>query len=308
MAAPAPPEVERVTRHIPPTPEPREPSSLTGEDREFTVERVDGPTPRGGAYAEAIKTRGGQIVEITEYDQLGAVIARAYADREGEDTSGASVAARLVEMFDEWGLPTPPIPTRFQSSLQEVEPQCFATNDLTSGPMYLFGTELPLQLLQAQLDDFVAISFGGHGVNSYALSYLLVDGPLAVFLQTGWGGVYKDAEASTSAWRFLVSHVERLLQAAEKRAVVHDRDPAERLLVVNSDFRGGGVWAPVAVPMAEDAARVLLETRYRCEPTGDMTPPSQQALAAATRWAESAWLPQVERPAATSNNSAQPPR
>jgi hypothetical protein len=195
----------------------------------------------------------------------------------------------LVEMFNEWDLPAPPIPTRFQASLQEVGPH-FATSDVTPLAMYLFETELPLQLLQGRLEDFVAVSFAGHGVNSYALSYFLVDGPLALFLQTHWGGVYTDVEMAASAWRLLVSHVERLLQAAQARPAVDARDPAERLLVVNSDFRGSGTWAFLRAPLAEDAARALLQ-RQPSEVSVDLSQRGQQALIAATSWAESAWLP-----------------
>ena len=81
--------------------------------------------------------------------------------------------------------------------------------------MYLFKTDFLLTLLTGQVDDFVAVSHAGHGANSYALSYFLVDGPLALFLQTAWGGVFTDPEKAESTWRLLVSHVERLIQAAQ---------------------------------------------------------------------------------------------
>ena len=38
------------------------------------------------------------------------------------------------------------------------------------------------------------LSHSGHGVNSYAIHYYLVQRPLRMFLQLGWGGVYDDAK------------------------------------------------------------------------------------------------------------------
>jgi len=208
--------------------------------------------------------------------------------------TGAGAMSRLVEMFGEWDLPAPPIPPRFGASLHQVEPQCFATNGMASAPMYLFEAHLPLQLLQGRIDDFVAVSFAGHGANSYGLSYFLVDGPLALFLQTAWGGVYTDAHRAGSAWRLLVSQVERLLHAAEPRRRAAACDPSERLLVISSDFRGTGTWALVRTPLGEDAAGPLVHGR-RPDARSDLNGSHQQALIAATEWAESTWLPQPGR-------------
>ena len=182
----------------------------------------------------------------------------------------------------------PPIPSRFELSLQTLGPWWFATNDVSPAAMYLFETDFLLTLLTGQLDEFVAVSHAGHGANSYALSYFLLDGPLALFLQTAWGGVYTDAEKAASAWRFLVSQVERLIRAAQSPTGVNARGLHERLLVVNSDFRGGGTWGVYQDPLGEDAARTLLQ-REPPEETADLAHPHQQALIAATAWAESTW-------------------
>ena len=195
----------------------------------------------------------------------------------------------IAETFREAGLPAPPIPSRFESSLQALGPWWFATNDVSPAAMYLFETDFLLTLLTGQFDDFVAVSHAGHGVNSYALSYFLVDGPLALFLQTAWGGVYMDVERAASAWRLLVSHVERLIQAAQSATAVNAGGAEERLVVANSDFRGGGSWALCRPPLDEDAARSLLETQPY-EETADVPHGHQQALIDATAWAESTWL------------------
>ena len=81
----------------------------------------------------------------------------------------------IAETFREAGLPAPPIPSRFESSLQDLGPWWFATNDVSPAAMYLFDTDFLLTLLSGQFDDFVAVSHAGHGANSYALSYFLMD-------------------------------------------------------------------------------------------------------------------------------------
>ena len=195
----------------------------------------------------------------------------------------------IAETFREAGLAAPPIPTRFEASLQALGPWWFATNDVSPAAMYLFETDFLLKLLTGHVDDFVAVSHAGHGANSYALSYFLVDGPLALFLQTAWDGVFTDEKKAESAWRLLVSRVERLIQAAQSATPGDAGGAEERLVVVNSDFRGGGSWALCRPPLDEDAARALLETQPY-EETADVPHRHQQALIDATAWAESTWL------------------
>lgn len=195
----------------------------------------------------------------------------------------------IAETFREADLPSPPIPSRFESSLQALGSWWFATNDVSPAAMYLFETDFLLTLLTGHVDDFVAVSHAGHGANSYALSYFLVDGPLALLLQTAWGGVYTDVERAVAAWRLLVSHVERLIQAAQSATAVKAGRAEERLVVVNSDFRGSGSWALCRRPLDEDAARALLETQPY-EETADLPHGPQQPLIDATTWAESSWL------------------
>jgi hypothetical protein len=241
-----------------------------------------GPTPAGGVRSVLIVDGAGRIVEITEYDADGRAIMRSY----GAPTHHDPVA----EMFRELDLPAPSIPGRFAPSLQALGQCCVASNDVSPAAMYLFETEFLMTLVTGQVGDFVAVSHAGHGANSYALSYFLVDGPLALFLQIAWGGVYTDTEKAASAWRMLISHVERLIRAAQSPAAVAACGRRERLLVVNSDFRGGGSWALCRPPLDEGAVRALLE-RHLYEETAPGLRAPQQSLMDATAWAESVWIP-----------------
>ena len=59
--------------------------------------------------------------------------------------------------------------------------------------MYMVAS-LVDEVVKEDLEDYVAVSHAGHGVNSYSINYALVSGSLGLFLQTLWGGVYMDAD------------------------------------------------------------------------------------------------------------------
>jgi hypothetical protein len=42
--------------------------------------------------------------------------------------------------------------------------------------------------------SYIALSHGGHGVNSWCLTCQLVLPNLGLFARTAWGGIYKDVE------------------------------------------------------------------------------------------------------------------
>lgn len=85
-------------------------------------------------------------------------------------------------------LPLPPIPTHMISSLERFDEFEFGTRDDTTG-LYNFS-EWVQEYLQGEVpQDYVAFGHAGHGFNSYAMHYYLVDGALAIFLQTAWGGI-----------------------------------------------------------------------------------------------------------------------
>jgi len=87
--------------------------------------------------------------------------------------------------------------------------------------------------------DYVLLAHAGHGVNSYALHYYLVQAPLRLFLQVAWGGVYMDAAEATADVNDCFRLAGELLEAG-RNAVRRGRlGPHDRLLVVASSFYGG---------------------------------------------------------------------
>ncbi len=59
--------------------------------------------------------------------------------------------------------------------------------------MQMYGFHRYLgEAVAGRIDNYVAVSHAGHGVNSYAINYHLVYGRVALFVQLGWGGIYMD--------------------------------------------------------------------------------------------------------------------
>jgi hypothetical protein len=90
--------------------------------------------------------------------------------------------AALTEKFAGAGLPLPPVPMRLQDALRTQSDWCWSTMPIDPMAMYMFAADpvFILGVLRDQVEDYVAISHAGHGINSYAINYHLVHGDLAV--------------------------------------------------------------------------------------------------------------------------------
>jgi hypothetical protein len=96
----------------------------------------------------------------------------------------------------------------------------------------LYDPRLIEQEATSPVPDYVAIGHVGHGVNSYFVTYQAVVGPVALFVQTGWGGVYMDSAEQTVR---LAAHFEAIAKVLD---LAHSRPETarlgQRLLVVVS--------------------------------------------------------------------------
>lgn len=86
-----------------------------------------------------------------------------------------------------------------------------------------------------QVEDYVVLAHSGHGVNSYAIQYYLVQRPLRTFLHLGWGGVYMSVTESAAAIRECFSMTDQIVVAAHRAGRL---EPGGRLMIVGSDFYG----------------------------------------------------------------------
>jgi len=146
----------------------------------------------------------------------------------------------MARVLSSAGIPVPPIPQRYASQLQTCGELCFSTRPINPQHMYLFNS-YPGEAQAGPVADYLAFSHAGHGVNSYAFTYQLVDGPLVLMVQAPFGGVYMGSDEK----RRLETLLKRsgVLIEAVQRATPKLLDPTRgRLFVFESEFRGILVW------------------------------------------------------------------
>jgi len=107
--------------------------------------------------------------------------------------------------------------------------------------MYMFDRYVD-EALAGPVDDYLAISHAGHGVNSYGLNYHLVCGPLALFTQNSWGGVYTDPAESRAGVAATLRFAAELVASAERHRLAERERSRAQLVVAFSDFRSVSWW------------------------------------------------------------------
>jgi hypothetical protein len=94
------------------------------------------------------------------------------------------------ELFINAGLAFPTLPEELAVKLKERDRWVFSTRPIRMWPYEL--DRYVHQSQRRQIRDYALLSHSGYGINSYAIQYYLVHGPLRMFLFLGWGGVYGD--------------------------------------------------------------------------------------------------------------------
>lgn len=134
------------------------------------------------------------------------------------------------------GLDLPPIPPDLAPDFRERGRWNFATSAAPKGRAYFFVEYVQMVCRQAG-PPFVVLEHSGHGINSYGLHYVLVWGPLRLFLQLGFGGVYMDPEDTgihiNECFR-LAHELVDAVAAPRQAGCLSTSDP---LVVAVSDFR-----------------------------------------------------------------------
>lgn len=143
--------------------------------------------------------------------------------------------------FEGANLAFPPIPNDLVNDLRVLGDWVFGTRTDAPGPYNIqwFIDEL---LEDRVPQDYVIFGHAGHGMNSYAMHYHLVRGPLAIFDQMAWGGVYMDNELQTELIDTHFSQIQDMIEAldeAQRRRLI---PPDEQFIVILSDFYGSR-WA-----------------------------------------------------------------
>ena len=140
----------------------------------------------------------------------------------------------MVRTLADAGLEPPPVPEPMKNLLHAFGPWHWATREIEPMDMYVL---LPLaeEVLEGRASDYVAVTHAGHGVNSYSLNLGILFGPIALLVQTGWGGAYMDAHETAQRWGVLTDRSRSVIEMLEDRVLTDDLGPG-RLLIVDSDF------------------------------------------------------------------------
>jgi hypothetical protein len=188
--------------------------------------------------------------------------------------------------FERAGMQLPPIPDRFVPGLQEIGEWCFSTCPISPMLMYFFDRYL-YEALTGTLQDHVAISHAGHGMNSYALNYHVVDGPLILMIQASYGGAYDNPEADK---RYMKAQFKRCaaLIAAVDSAKAHGLVGPGRLAVFESGLRGSAAWGWLSKPLSDQDAASSWLREHQIEPdrNGRRPSDSEGPINAARAWLE----------------------
>ena len=157
---------------------------------------------------------------------------------------------KAKELFRDEGLAFPAIPNDLAVKIKEQGRWLYSSREITISPYNL--DEYVHEVDEAQVDDYIVLSHSGHGANSYAIQYYVLNGPLRLFLHLGWGGAYMDAEASAALIRDCFLIADQIVSASQRAAPVL---AGERLTVVVSDTYGS-YWLPPGVSqMSEDSVQ-----------------------------------------------------
>jgi hypothetical protein len=106
---------------------------------------------------------------------------------------------KAEQLFRDAGLGFPAIPEELAGQLTERGRWLFSTRPIDTSPYNL--RHYVDEVDRTQVKDYALLCHSGHGINSYAIQYYLVQRSLCMFLHLAWGGVYMDAKASAAQIR-----------------------------------------------------------------------------------------------------------
>lgn len=161
---------------------------------------------------------------------------------ESQQHPDSPVISEVQQIFTAEGLPFPPIPDEMRPAFVEVEDDVWGTR-LRIPWLYDIRTYVE-EVATKPVEDYVLLGHAGHGIQSYAMHYYLVRGPLAMFLQIGWSGAYTDKDKATETMSLRFTQANELILAVEAAQNKGAFRPDERLIVRDSEFYGG-VWTRI---------------------------------------------------------------
>jgi len=146
------------------------------------------------------------------------------------------------------GLSLPALPAGLAEEIRERAPGIYCTREFVDSP-YVVEAYVAELLRSANPGDYALLAIDGHGVQSWAFHYYLVSGPLALFVQLPWGGVYTDVATARPEIERVLAWAQPLPQRLAELKRQGRLEPGNKLLVVFSRFSKSR-WAWIGQPEA----------------------------------------------------------
>lgn len=151
------------------------------------------------------------------------------------DTSDATDSSAGVHLWNQDHLLVPAAPAGLLDSIQVFDYSQVGTLD-TPGAKSDYLLDPSTEYLRSEVPDQYVLSYWGHGINSYALSFRFAFGSIAGLVQIGCGGAYGNIDTQAAAWNACMRDIDQITVRA--RTVALDARPRQRsTLLVYSDFR-----------------------------------------------------------------------
>jgi hypothetical protein len=138
------------------------------------------------------------------------------------------------QLFAQAGLPFPFIPPEMRETFEKIEDWVYGTR--LKIPWLYEIRQYATEAITTDIADYLLLGHAGHGIQSWAMHYYLVRGPLALFLQIAWGGAYTDEEKAIGQISTRFAQANDLIQKVEEARQKGSFQPGERLIIVSSEF------------------------------------------------------------------------
>ena len=128
----------------------------------------------------------------------------------------------IHEKWNDELLEIPPIAHEFEKRIRFYGNMDFGTQPLPGSLRDYLILDI-IDYLKGPIPDQYAVSYAGHGINSYALNFRYALGDLAIMMQVGYGGAYGDLEKDRKLWDECVDRI-------------------GNIMLLNPDDRKEGLW------------------------------------------------------------------
>ena len=139
----------------------------------------------------------------------------------------------LVATLASAGIALPPLGPLSKSAIHTYGAWSWGSRYVPPFVLYMFEVGFVARQL-IEHGRFFALAHAGHGINSYGLNLVTTAGPVAAYVQHGYGGGYADPVWDLVHINATYSRLHVLLKAAQEQPTM-----PVRWLLVYSQFRGG---------------------------------------------------------------------